>query len=265
MSWAKLDDRANEHRKQLAAGAEACWLWACGLMYANRQDARDGFIPDEMLSLLYPFRGVKKLASRLVSVGLWVRTERGFLIHEFTEWNKSREQVEQEREATRARVAKHRKCNAVTPADVTDPCNGVGTGSSASASASATPDLPRGGAREDPLLDSLVSPADLLPDGWLPNAENRELASRIDLDIDEELGLYRAQRKRDGFMCGNWDADFECWLRRSKKFERERAAKRQQATGLYGVAGESRAERQTRIQIERVARLEEEERKAATT
>jgi hypothetical protein len=124
VSWAKLDDRANEHRKQLAAGAEACWLWACGLMYANRQPARDGFIPEQMLPMLYPLPPGKrvKLVAKLVEVGLWDIAPGGYLIHQFTVWNRSKEQVEAEREATRNRVAKHRANgvtnqtgNAVTP------------------------------------------------------------------------------------------------------------------------------------------------------
>jgi hypothetical protein len=105
MSWAKVDDRANEHRKQLEAGAEACWLWTCGLMYANRQDARDGFIPALVLPMLYPFRGPKKLAARLVDVGLWEKVDGGYRVHNYHQWNPTKEQVEAEREAGRRRAA----------------------------------------------------------------------------------------------------------------------------------------------------------------
>lgn len=107
MSWAKIDDRANENRKLLEAGAEACWLWTCGLMYANRQQARDGFIPELALGILYPFKSQpKKLAARLVEAGLWVRTEKGYQIHQYHQWNPTAEAVEAERAAGRARAAK---------------------------------------------------------------------------------------------------------------------------------------------------------------
>lgn len=106
MSWAKLDDRANEHHKQLEAGAEACWLWACGLMYANRQDERDGFIPAAMVSMLYPFTNAPNLAERLVSVGLWRKRKGGFVIHNYHKWNQTKEQREAELEAGRERAAK---------------------------------------------------------------------------------------------------------------------------------------------------------------
>jgi hypothetical protein len=107
MSWAKIDDRANEHRKQLAAGPEACWLWACGLMYANRQPARDGFIPEAMLGMLFPFKNPKKLAEKLVEAELWHRVTGGYQIHEFESWNQgARQTTDEERAKGRARAAK---------------------------------------------------------------------------------------------------------------------------------------------------------------
>jgi len=106
MTWAKVDDHANEHRKQLAAGAEACWLWTCGLMYANRQAARDGFIPDAALGMLYPFKAATKLALKLVEVRLWHRVEGGYLIHEFTSWNQTKEQREHALSSGRDRAAR---------------------------------------------------------------------------------------------------------------------------------------------------------------
>ena len=108
MSWARIDDHANEHRKQLRAGPEACWLWTCGLMYCNRQAARDGIIPDEVLGLLYPSESFKikpaKLAAKLVEVGLWERVNGGFRVHNWERWNRSSDAVEAERAKGRKRA-----------------------------------------------------------------------------------------------------------------------------------------------------------------
>jgi hypothetical protein len=117
VTWAKLDDRANEHRKQLAAGAEACWLWACGLMYANRQPARDGFIPDQALPMLYPFKRVAPLAKKLVEVGLWKKVPGGYLIHEFEHWNQTKDQADARREAAKLRMRRVRSKGANTDAN----------------------------------------------------------------------------------------------------------------------------------------------------
>lgn len=81
MSAARLGVLANEHSKQVAAGPKACWLWACGLMYASR--GRDGFIPEAVLPTLYPLKSPKRLAARLVSVALWERAPGGYHVHDF--------------------------------------------------------------------------------------------------------------------------------------------------------------------------------------
>lgn len=106
MSWAKIDDRANEHWKQLEAGAEACWLWACGLMYANRQPARDGFVPEKVVGMLYPFAEPAELARQLVKAKLWKKAPGGYLIHEFTVWNQTKEEREEQNRKGRERAAK---------------------------------------------------------------------------------------------------------------------------------------------------------------
>jgi hypothetical protein len=103
VSWARIDDRANEHPKLLKAGAEAAWFWVCGLLYCNRQEARDGFIPDFALPILYPAKNPKRLAQRLVDVKLWIRVDGGYVVHEFTVWNETKEEKEARRAADRER------------------------------------------------------------------------------------------------------------------------------------------------------------------
>lgn len=88
MSWAKMDDRANEHEKLLDAGAEACWLWACGLMYCNRQQKKTGRIPKAIVhkGMLYPGLGEEQ-ARRLVDVGLWHDEDSVYQVHDYYGWN----------------------------------------------------------------------------------------------------------------------------------------------------------------------------------
>ena len=93
MSWVRIDDRAPEHRKQLAAGPAACWLWVCGLSYANRQSQHDGFIPHAALGLLGCGARAHKDAARLVEVGLWEAADGGWYIHDYDHYQMSKEQV----------------------------------------------------------------------------------------------------------------------------------------------------------------------------
>lgn len=118
MTWVKIDDGVGTHRKQLAAGPVACWLWVAGLAWAN-QHASDGAIPAHALHALYPSdwiskAEVRRAASRLVEVGLWeVATCGGWSIHDYVQYQgeamrsarDERRQWEAERKA-RQRAAK---------------------------------------------------------------------------------------------------------------------------------------------------------------
>jgi len=228
MSWAKLDDRANEHQKQLLAGPEACWLWACGLMYANRQEARDGFIPSLVLPMLYPFKSPKRLAERLVEVGLWDATDNGYVVHNFTKWNKTQEQVQAERDATRNRVrdyrARNATGNAVTPPDVTDPCNArvpdplhstplpvqERSERGESAAGAAGPKKPRRVSR--------------VPEAWEPKPEHVNLAMQLGADLTAELAKFRDHEFRN--PKSDFDACFRTWLRRSIELRRQAIGQR---------------------------------------
>ena len=86
MSWVKLDDQARHHRKILAVGPTAAWLWACGLMYCNAQKARDGFIPNEAVQILYPIPTWKKEVPKLVAQGLWEPVEGGYQVHDYHDY-----------------------------------------------------------------------------------------------------------------------------------------------------------------------------------
>lgn len=98
MAWLQIDDNVPLHRKMLAAGPAACWLWVCGIAYSQRQ-LTDGFIPD----LALPMVGVtgasraKKLADTLVSAGLFEAVDGGYRIHDYHDHNATSEEVREQR------------------------------------------------------------------------------------------------------------------------------------------------------------------------
>jgi len=99
MTWVKIDDLASENEKLVKAGGLAAWLWACGLMYCNRQKKKTGFIPSQQVRKLYACYSdaqSQKLAAKLVDVGLWEPTNGGFRVHDYGEFQPlSVEQQEQ--------------------------------------------------------------------------------------------------------------------------------------------------------------------------
>lgn len=107
MSWIKLDDQFPDHTKVMACGPAAGWLYVCGLCYCGRM-LTDGFIPQGQVRKLADLDNPLELAARLVEHGLWERVKDGFLIHDYLEYNPSRQQVMAERGAAKERMKKNR-------------------------------------------------------------------------------------------------------------------------------------------------------------
>jgi hypothetical protein len=104
MPWFRLDDSFHSHPKVIAAGNEAVGLYVrCGTYAA--QHLTDGFVGKSIV-LLY---GSEALAARLVETGLWHRTRGGWNIHDYLDYNPSRETVEKERKAAAERQRRSRE------------------------------------------------------------------------------------------------------------------------------------------------------------
>lgn len=103
MSWIRLDDHTPEHPKLIKVGPVAAWLWICGLAWCSRH-LTDGELPHEALSL-FGIPNVRAEARRLVVVGLWQTTKKGYRIHDYLKYQPSAEQVTKRRADTAQRVA----------------------------------------------------------------------------------------------------------------------------------------------------------------
>jgi hypothetical protein len=117
MAWVRLDDQVPQHPKVLRAGPSASWLWVCGIAYCSRH-LTDGIIPAEALST-FGVPGARRLAARLVEIGLWHRAGSGFQVHDYHAYNDHAEDVKARRKATASRVARwkqERAGNSVTSA-----------------------------------------------------------------------------------------------------------------------------------------------------
>lgn len=97
MAWVRIDDQAPRHKKMLRAGPAACWLWVCGIAHCQSQ-LTDGFIPTEAVPLLGVTKGVKPLLDKLVEVGLFEVTDGGYRVHDYHDYNASRDQAIERRD-----------------------------------------------------------------------------------------------------------------------------------------------------------------------
>lgn len=93
MAYVVLESSVRTHRKMLAAGPAACWLWVCGNGYCQ-EGLTDGHIPESALLFLgVPAVDAPALAEVLVRERLWDRADGGWQVHDYHAHNKSADEV----------------------------------------------------------------------------------------------------------------------------------------------------------------------------
>lgn len=102
MVWVRLDDEFSENPKIAQLSDSALALWVVGLAYCNR-NLTDGFIPAQvgMGQLRYCDGHAEQVIAELVAGGFWVREDGGWTVHDYFDYQPSREDVEALREARR--------------------------------------------------------------------------------------------------------------------------------------------------------------------
>lgn len=103
MPWIKLDDKWMDHPKIMRAGRDARDMWLASITWSARH-LTDGNIPKEMLPALAIMAGIdiancQNFARVLLDVCLWNATENGYEIHDYLEYNPTKEQAIANKEA----------------------------------------------------------------------------------------------------------------------------------------------------------------------
>jgi hypothetical protein len=130
MPWVKLDDRFPSHRKIALLSDRAFRLHISAICWCS-ENLTDGRITDRELTLVAHIRGLKATAKQLEDAGLWDRTDDGWAIHDFLDYNPSRDQVIAERKKNAERQEKFRRRKngkPVPPGPGTPSSNGVTNG-----------------------------------------------------------------------------------------------------------------------------------------
>lgn len=112
MSWANLDDAFPKHPKALPLSDAAFRLHVSGICHAAQYEL-DGVLHAEAVPLLVP-RYKRATLEELLRRGTWHDIGQGcgtdycrlgvpesYVIHDYLQWNRSREQIEAERERKR--------------------------------------------------------------------------------------------------------------------------------------------------------------------
>lgn len=98
MPWFRVDDNLAMHRKALTAGNAALGMWVRAGSW-SMANLTNGHIPSGVTTLL----GSKTLADKLVTAGLWHKTDDGYLFHEWDQRQPTKEKVIADREAATKR------------------------------------------------------------------------------------------------------------------------------------------------------------------
>lgn len=248
MTWFRIDDKFAEHPKVRRLAKDrvpAVGLWTlCGVWCAD--NTTDGFVPTEVVRRHDPRL---RLAKRLVEVRLWHEVERegefGFEFHQWSEHQPTREEIEEKRRKTAAKVKAWRakkaaqrleeldeylgdepECNPVTP-EVTnqvrnpapDPTRPVSTSPSGEVP---PPSLRSGEARK---RAAPAKKASRIPDDFAVTAEMIQWArentpnvgrAETELFIDYWKQATRNAEKRD------WKSAWQVWMRKEQKRINER-------------------------------------------
>lgn len=96
MSWAKLDDRMPRHPKVIHLSDAAFRLHIVGICYCA-ENLTDGFIQKRAARCFHS--RAKQYIDELIDAGVWENTDGDYRIHDYLEWNPSREEVLRIREA----------------------------------------------------------------------------------------------------------------------------------------------------------------------
>lgn len=110
MPWFRVDDGFWGHSKRWRCSLTAIGLWSVAGSWSAQQ-LTDGKIPRHVLSV---FGGKPKDAAELVEADLWIETDEGWLFKDWHLYQRTRAEVEADREAARKRMNKARNGRRIT-------------------------------------------------------------------------------------------------------------------------------------------------------
>ncbi len=101
MPWVRIDEHFADHPKVQQAGPLALALHVAALCYCNRF-LTDGFVPEAKAKTLLDVPDPDATVRALVSVGLWEKAASGYQIHDYLDYQPSKQSVTSERAKKKA-------------------------------------------------------------------------------------------------------------------------------------------------------------------
>lgn len=108
MTWVKMDDQFPEDPETVAVGEDAAWLHFLAIAYCSR-NLTDGRLPKSMVKRLTSKPNLQRLVAALLEKGWWSLEGDEYVIRNYLKHQRSKAQVEAEREGSRRRAEKSRR------------------------------------------------------------------------------------------------------------------------------------------------------------
>jgi hypothetical protein len=168
----------------------------------SRRMLDDGFIDERIASRKWRKKVIEELCSNDTVRPSLFRVDGGFQLHDFSEHQQTRADIEKKREAGRAggqaRAQAHAKAPAEAPSKLTTETE---TESSSSTKKSVSA--------------SRRKPETSMPDDWMPKPAHVAYALERGVDGRHEEGQFRAWVSSKDARYRDWDAAFRSWLGRA--------------------------------------------------
>lgn len=239
MAWAKVDDQWYAHRKVVPVSMAARGLWTTVLSWSCAQ--RSDHVPDHMVRFLAGGEQLDDEIKELVTAGLWVEVEDGWVIHDWAEYQE-RSLSEKRAEAGR----KGGKASGEARREATDEANAKQTKQPDEANSEAgthpgpalpdptQPPPPSSGGAGGTSSRKRSDRATRLPDDWRPTPEPELVAAiggqtAAQREFERFGDYWRAQGGQKGRKT-DWQATWRNWLRKA-------ADDRDRRDGSQTVAG----------------------------
>jgi hypothetical protein len=118
MFYVRFNTHVTDHPRFAEAGSQARDLWTWGMLYAGKHETDGELTMAAVLASPWGAGGKAnvRVAAKLVEVGLWECTDRGFRICRWSDQgNKTRAELEEKRAAEREKKANQRKKDSDSP------------------------------------------------------------------------------------------------------------------------------------------------------
>jgi hypothetical protein len=162
VTWVRLDDEFPKHPKIAEVGPLGLAMQVAGLCYCNHY-LTDGYVPRAVAATLLDLEGIgiftgtytgedahwKLVAECLVIAGVWDEVEGGYEIHDYDEYQPSREQVLEERAKKQAAGRAGGKATAAARAKAPASSGGAAVAQAKSKPVPVPDPVPKPGLEED--------------------------------------------------------------------------------------------------------------------